>query len=166
MADERTITRATASGRRSCHWTQPVSPSQPPPSKRKAVVAALSFSCRGRATRGCWEALCPDVSGPKQSNYARAILGPMTTRRWSHGPRGCEQGGALPLAETIPGLGGYETVFLGFPVLGVDLPTVMASFLQRNDLAGKTVVPFVTRGDYGTGDALACNLAPAAQFLD
>lgn len=79
-----------------------------------------------------------------------------------------EQDGALPLAGALPGLEGTGTVFLGFPIWGMDLPVVMASFLRRHNLAGKTVIPFITHGGYGTGDALqtARDLAPNARFLD
>lgn len=78
------------------------------------------------------------------------------------------QEGALPLAEPLPAMESYRTVFLGFPIWGMDLPAVTASFLRGHDLAGKTVVPFVTHGGYGTGDALqtAQALAPNARFRD
>jgi flavodoxin len=65
-----------------------------------------------------------------------------------------EDGGALPLAGRLTGIAGYRIVFLGFPIWGRDLPAVMAGFLRSHDLSGKTVVPFITHGGYGPGDAM------------
>ena len=78
-----------------------------------------------------------------------------------------EGGGTLPLAGIATDIAGYRTVFLGFPIWGGDLPAVMASFLRSHDLSGKTVVPFITHGGYGAGDAMqtARALAPDARFL-
>jgi flavodoxin len=78
-----------------------------------------------------------------------------------------ETGEPIALADTLD-TSGYRTVFLGFPIWGGDLPAVMASFLRSHDLAGKTVVPFITHGGYGEGEAMATvgNLVPSAEFLD
>jgi flavodoxin len=78
-----------------------------------------------------------------------------------------EMGERIALADTLD-TSGYRTVFLGFPIWGGDLPAVMASFMQGHDLAGKTVVPFITHGGYGQGDAMqtAGDLAPNAEFRD
>jgi flavodoxin len=72
----------------------------------------------------------------------------------------------VPLAETLPGIDGYQTVFLGFPVWSTDLPAVTRSFLRSHDLSGKTVVPFITYGSSGAGSSMRTvrALAPDAQF--
>ena len=44
-------------------------------------------------------------------------------------------------------------MFLGFPIWGMALPAPVRTFLTTHDLAGKTLVPFITHGGYGTGDA-------------
>jgi hypothetical protein len=74
----------------------------------------------------------------------------------------------VPLAESPADLARYRTVFLGFPVWGTDLPAVTRSFLRSHDLAGKTVVPFITYGSSGEGSSMrtARALAPDARFLD
>lgn len=79
-----------------------------------------------------------------------------------------EAGGRLPLAEDLPGIGGYRSVFLCFPIWGEDLPAVMASFLRGHDLSGKTVVPIITHGGYGAGTSVetARTLAPDARFTE
>lgn len=73
----------------------------------------------------------------------------------------------IPLAETLDS-DGYHTVFLGFPIWGGDLPAVVTSFLRGHDLTQKTVIPFITPGGYGQGDAMGTvrDLARNAEFLD
>ncbi len=73
-----------------------------------------------------------------------------------------------PLAANVPNLAGYTTVFLGFPIWGQSAPAVIRSFLSRHDLAGKTLIPFVTHGGYGVGDSLSVVAAhaPKARLLN
>jgi flavodoxin len=72
-----------------------------------------------------------------------------------------------PLAESIAGIAGYDTVFLGFPIWGMALPAPVRTFLTTHDLSGTTLVPFVTHGGYGTGGALdtVAELAPRARIV-
>lgn len=74
----------------------------------------------------------------------------------------------VPLAEGVADFGRYQSVFLCFPIWGMDLPAVTRSFLRSHDLAGKTVVPFITHGGYGPGSAMqtARAAAPGARFVD
>lgn len=57
------------------------------------------------------------------------------------------------LANLVVNLASYDTVFLGFPIWGETLPSVIRTFLATHDLAGKVVIPFITHGGYGPGDA-------------
>jgi flavodoxin len=74
----------------------------------------------------------------------------------------------IPLAENLGRLDQYQTVFLGFPVWGTDLPAVMRSFLRSHALGGKTVVPFITYGSSGIGSSMQSvrRFAPNARFID
>lgn len=71
-----------------------------------------------------------------------------------------------PLAARVPNMASYEVVFLGFPVWGETAPPVIRSFLSGHDLAGKTVVPFITHGGYGVGSSyrVLTRLAPQASL--
>jgi flavodoxin len=82
--------------------------------------------------------------------------------------RDSDSGHRPPLAATVPIIRAYETVFLGFPIWGETIPPVIRSFLTQHDLAGKTLVPFLTHGGYGQGDSMAVvrQLAPRARILD
>jgi flavodoxin len=73
-----------------------------------------------------------------------------------------------PLKATLPNMGSYEVVFLGFPIWGMTAPPVIRSFLSAHDLSGKTVVPFITHGGYGLGQSLTvvAEHAPQARIID
>ena len=73
-----------------------------------------------------------------------------------------------PLRETVADIGSYETMFLGFPIWGTTAPPVIRSFLSRHDLAGKSIVPLMTHGGYGTGQSrsVVARLAPKARLRE
>ena len=69
-----------------------------------------------------------------------------------------------PLKASVPNIGLYEVVFLGFPIWGETAPPVIRSFLSQHDLSGKTLVPFITHGGYGQGrEHERCERARAAR---
>lgn len=61
--------------------------------------------------------------------------------------------GYLPPLKTKIDIQKYDTVFIGFPTWGMQLPPPMKSFLRQNDLSGKTIVPFNTNAGYGIGSS-------------
>lgn len=65
-----------------------------------------------------------------------------------------EAGYEPPLEATVPGMAGFHTVYLGFPVWGGSLPPPIRTFLTAHDWRGKEIRPFITHGGYGTGDSL------------
>ena len=73
------------------------------------------------------------------------------------------------LAQVTPDdFGGYDTVFLGYPIWWGDAALPAKTFAEGNDFSGKTVVPFCTSassGIGGSGDALA-ELAGGGDWLD
>ena len=73
-----------------------------------------------------------------------------------------------PLVATVPDIGSYETVFLGFPIWGMTAPSVIRSFLAKHDLSGKALVPFITHGGYGIGQSLKvlADHAPVARLVE
>jgi flavodoxin len=48
------------------------------------------------------------------------------------------------LLEPPPQMAAYDTVLLGCPIWNSSMPMIMRTFLDAADLAGKTVLPFVT----------------------
>lgn len=63
------------------------------------------------------------------------------------------ESGFLPPLKTKVDMSQYDTVFVGFPTWGMQLPPPMKSFLHENNLSGKTVIPFNTHGGYGLGNS-------------
>lgn len=63
------------------------------------------------------------------------------------------ESGFLPLLKTHLDMSKYDTIFLGFPTWGMQLPPPVKSFLHKNDLSGKTVIPFNTNAGYGVGSS-------------
>jgi flavodoxin len=46
----------------------------------------------------------------------------------------------------------YDTIFIGFPIWWYVAPTIINTFLESYDFAGKTLIPFATSGSSGMGD--------------
>ena len=66
------------------------------------------------------------------------------------------------LKAKVANLAQYQTIFFGFPIWGETAPPVIRSFLSTHDLAGKTIIPFITHGGYGTGNSLSVLAAHAS----
>lgn len=60
-----------------------------------------------------------------------------------------------PPLKSIPDLSGYDIVFLGSPIWYGTYAPPMATFLDADKLAGKTVAPFCTHGGGGEGRCFA-----------
>ena len=45
----------------------------------------------------------------------------------------------------------YDTIFVGFPIWWYIAPTIINTFLESYDFAGKTIIPFATSGGSGMG---------------
>ena len=55
------------------------------------------------------------------------------------------------IAETMPNMADYDTVFIGFPIWWYVAPHIINTFLESYDFSGKTLVPFATSGGSGMG---------------
>lgn len=62
----------------------------------------------------------------------------------------------------------YDVIYLGFPIWSSTLAQPVATFLSQNNLAGKTIVPFITHDGYGIGRSLQAirQYAPDATLLE
>ncbi len=49
----------------------------------------------------------------------------------------------------------YDTIFVGFPIWWYVAPTIINTFLEANDFAGKKIVLFATSGGSGFGKAVS-----------
>ena len=46
----------------------------------------------------------------------------------------------------VDDIGKYDVVFIGFPIWWYTAPTIVNTFIEANDLKGKTLIPFATSG--------------------
>ena len=56
----------------------------------------------------------------------------------------------------------YDTIFVGFPIWWYVAPTIINTFLESYDFAGKTIIPFATSGGSGMGKTNE-KLSPSCQ---
>lgn len=56
------------------------------------------------------------------------------------------------IAEKLPNMADYDTVFLGYPIWWYVAPRIMESFVESYDFSGKTLIPFATSGGSGIGN--------------
>lgn len=70
------------------------------------------------------------------------------------------------IAEKLPNMADYDVVFVGFPIWWYVAPTIINTFLESYDFAGKTIVPFATSGGSGMGKTVDVlrHVAPTANF--
>lgn len=98
-----------------------------------------------------------ELENPYPENY-RAIVDQVASENRS---------GFLPPLKTKVDTDRYDTIFIGFPTWGMQLPPPMKSFLHDHDLRGKTLVPFNTNGGYGLGSTVQTvrKLCPDSEIL-
>ena len=58
-----------------------------------------------------------------------------------------------PITGKVENMAQYDVVFVGFPIWWNREPSVVDTFLDAYDFAGKKVVPFCTSGGSGIGEA-------------
>jgi len=59
------------------------------------------------------------------------------------------------MADKDANAGAYDVVFIGFPIWWYIAPTIINTFLESYDFAGKTIVPFATSEGSGIGETVA-----------
>jgi len=55
------------------------------------------------------------------------------------------------IGRKLETMGEYDVVFVGFPIWWYVAPTIIDTFLESYDFAGKTVIPFATSGGSSMG---------------
>ncbi len=80
-----------------------------------------------------------DTAVPYSGSYSDVV---------AQGQREVEQGYEPALQPLGVDLAGYDVVAVGTPTWWYTMAPAVKTFLHRNDLAGKTVVPFMTNGGW------------------
>lgn len=63
-----------------------------------------------------------------------------------------EQSVRPAIKNRVDDMGQYDVVFVGFPIWWYLAPTIINTFLESYDFAGKTIIPFATSGGSGMGN--------------
>jgi hypothetical protein len=123
-------------------------------SKLLSIREALNNACLLGVTANV--AFSPNFAGALQSQGNVKVLVAYFSRTGNTGliARQVRRALGADLFEIQP-IDAYQTVFLGFPIWGMSVPPVIRSFLSGHDLSGKTLVPLITYGGYGSGQSLA-----------
>lgn len=53
--------------------------------------------------------------------------------------------------RTVPNMKQYDVVFIGFPIWWYREPSIIDTFIEAHDFAGKQIIPFATSGGSGMG---------------
>ncbi len=69
------------------------------------------------------------------------------------------------VANAVDNMGQYDTVYVAFPIWWYVAPTIINTFLEQYDLAGKTIIPLATSGGNGMGNTNR-ELAPSCAGAD
>lgn len=72
------------------------------------------------------------------------------------------------IAEQLPNIEDYDTIFIGFPIWWYVAPTIIDTFVESYDFSGKTIIPFATSGGSGMGKTVEVlqALCPTANWKD
>ena len=57
------------------------------------------------------------------------------------------------IAEPVPDMDQYDTIWIGFPVWWYVEPRIVDTFLESGNFAGKKLIPFATSGGSGISQA-------------
>lgn len=77
--------------------------------------------------------------------------------------------GARPaIANRVANMEQYDVIFLGYPIWNNDAPRIIYTFLESENLSGKTIVPFCTSGGSGIANSVSNirGLAAGATWMD
>lgn len=72
------------------------------------------------------------------------------------------------IATNVENMEQYDTVFVGFPIWWYVAPTIINTFLESYDFAGKNIILFATSGGSGLGNSqkmLEVSVTPTAKFI-
>ena len=58
------------------------------------------------------------------------------------------------IANKIPNINEYDTIFIGFPIWWYVAPTIIDTFIESYDFSGKIIIPFATSGGSGFGKTI------------
>ena len=137
---------------------------------KKALVAYFSASgVTAKAAKALAQAAGADLYEIKPAiPYTKADLN--WTDKTSRSSVEMQDPSSRPaLADQTAQIANYDVVFLVFPIWWYVAPTIVNSFLESYDFAGKTIVLFATSGGSGFGKTVASlqgSVSPETKILE
>ena len=137
---------------------------------KKALVAYFSASgVTAKAAKALAQAAGADLYEIKPAiPYTKADLN--WTDKTSRSSVEMQDPSSRPaLADQTAQIANYDVVCLGFPIWWYVAPTIINSFLESYDFAGKTIVLFATSGGSGFGKTVAGlqgSVSPETKILE
>jgi flavodoxin len=133
----------------------------------KSNMLVVYFSWGGN-TRGIAKEIHQKVGGdifeielvkPYSSNYNTCL---------DEAKRDQEMRAKPTLKTHITDMGKYDVIFLGYPNWWASIPMPVASFLEKYDLSGKTIIPFCSHGGGRLGQSVSAiaKLSPRSKILE
>lgn len=59
------------------------------------------------------------------------------------------------IKTTVDNLDEYDTIYIGYPIWWGTMPMAMFTFIENNNLDGKTIIPFSTHKGSGLGSSVS-----------
>ena len=137
---------------------------------KKALVSYFSASgVTAKAAKSLAVAIGADLYEIKPAvPYTRADLD-WTNKRSRSSVEMQDSASRPALADTDAPIEAYDVIFVGFPIWWYIAPTIINSFLESYDFAGKTIVLFATSGGSGFGKTVASlqgSVSPETKILE
>ena len=122
----------------------------------KVLVAYFSASnVTAKAAKKVADILAADLFEIKPAvPYTKADLNWMNKRSRSSVEM-ADKSSRPEIAEMKENMADYDTIVLGFPIWWYVAPTIINTFLEQYDFAGKKIVLFATSGGSGFGNTVA-----------
>lgn len=146
---------------------------QPKPGGGQKVLVAY-FSGTG-TTRGVAENIAAALGTDTATLHEITAAQPYTAADLDYTNSNCRSvteqrdPSACPaISNSVSDMEQYDVVFLGYPIWKNDAPRIIYTFLESEDLSGKTIVPFCTSGGSGIANSVSNirGLAGGATWLD
>ena len=136
----------------------------------KVLVAYFSASnVTAKAAKKVADILAADLFEIKPAvPYTKADLNWMNKRSRSSVEM-ADKSSRPEIAEMKENMADYDTIVLGFPIWWYVAPTIINTFLEQYDFAGKKIVLFATSGGSGFGNTLAglkASVDPSCEMVE
>lgn len=124
------------------------------PTQAAAPVLVAFFSAQGH-TKALAEKISVETGGTLFQIEPTEPYTDADLDGWNQSARGTRESkdrSTRPqIANRVQNFEQYDTIYLGFPIWWYTAPTIINTFLEGYDTAGKVIIPFATSGGSGFG---------------